>query len=360
MQPIQSTTETQAFNPGLVNQPLQNVQANEPETLVELTEIQTNDVLPDVVIEQGYINPTENSFCVQVSLSKWGTSKKADINKIETQADKAYMRVRKVLLESKKYDKITRCDNRLRKDIRMIALPSEFRDGFWLIAKTYVRQMRDMLTKYKAERQVLVDDFLTEYVERKDAAKAKLGDQFNERDYPSVEQMKFLFSMTWKFTEFGLPADLSELDPEIYAEEYAKYQQEIRNEGAEIVLLMRQEAAKIIGHLVERLTTTPGRKKKVFKSSSIENIEDFLKFFEVKNSITRDGGLAEAVNGIRAAMESEGGKFIDAESLRTNDELRDNLRTKLAGISETLDTLVKEKTNTRRVAFFETASQETA
>lgn len=359
---LQTVNETPSPNPGAVNQSINtDVQVDVPETRrypVAPVEVKTEQAI-DTQTEEPFVDPWKNAFCFRLSLSKWGISKKADINKVKTESDKELLRLRKQLIDPKPdgmktaYSNICSCDSDLKKTIRAIALPSEFSDGFWLIAKSYTKRLREMLAKFKVERQMYVDQFITEYPDMQKAAKERLGNLYNEADYPSVDEMKFLFSISWKFLEYGVPSDLKNFDPELHEEEVRKYAQEVRNVGNDLVVLMREQAAKVVAHLVERLTTEPGKKKKTFKAASIDNVEEFLKFFEVKNAITQDGGLAAEVARLREIMRDGAGGTIKAEELRSNNALRDSIKNNLANVGKELDKLVKEKTtNTRKIAFF--------
>lgn len=150
--------------------------------------------------------------------------------------------------------------------------------------------------------------------------------------------------MRWNFLKFGTPEELEEIDPEIAREEQEKLVARMQEAGQELIYMMRAEALKKISHLVDRLTDKDDGKKKSFKKSSVENLEEFLEFFEVRN-ITGDDSLSKLIKRAREAM---GG--VDAETLRSNDALREAVRTKLSSVNESINKLI-ETTPRRSISF---------
>jgi hypothetical protein len=306
------------------------------------------------------INPWENAVCVAVKKSKWGVGRKADMNKVETDADKKFIRVTKHLIDCKEYKAITKLDGEIERHLADKALPSLFRAGFYLVAKNYVKQLRDELVAFKARRVELVQAFVAVYEDRKEEARQKLASQFNPVDYPPVASLPAYFDVEWQFIQFGAADALRDIDPDLFEEEREKIRAEMRNAGAELVGLMRNQAAELIGKLVDKLTAPADEgKKKVLRSSTVQNLTEFLDFFDVKNSIVNDKQLADLVKQAKEAMTfgAAGGAYVNPEDLRTNDALRDSVREKLALVSAQLDGMLEEKSD-RQIIFAEDEGEE--
>jgi hypothetical protein len=97
---------------------------------------------------------------------------------------------------------------------------------------------------------------------------------------------------------------------------------------------MREGLQQLVASMVEKLTPGEDGKKRRFHSSLIENFNDFLSTFELRN-VTDDAELAAVVAQARAIL---GG--VNAEDVRKNEAIRANLQAGFGKIAERLTPMV--------------------
>ena len=123
-------------------------------------------------------------------------------------------------------------------------------------------------------------------------------------------------------------------NPELYQQEQTRIQQRF-----ETAVMMAEDAfaeqlQEMIAHLIERLTDEPDGTKKTFKSSAVENFNEFYETFKRMNVRSN----AQLENLIRQANDLVAG--IDIKDLRKNNNLRQNLTQQMTNVKSALDNLI--------------------
>jgi hypothetical protein len=281
---------------------------------------------------------------LKVTFGLFGNTRKVSNSQIEVKADnvqedasaktdKSWLNVNKKLLDSKELDAIRRADGAMRQWIYNNCLPS-FDAGVYFAPKAAILMFEERLQAYKSERSQLIDSFLTSYVELRTAAKERLGSLFNSADYPPLFDLDKEFKFSWRYMSFGVPSDLGELDPELFAREQEKMQANMTEAFGEIQQLMRATLLEMVSHLRDRLTDDTDGKKKKLHESAIEKMKDFLSTFSFRN-VTNDSELAALVEQARGLISG-----TSVEALRTTDGLRASIRSGMEDISAKLDGMV--------------------
>ena len=265
-----------------------------------------------------------------------GNSRKvsgADV--LETDADKALLRVSKQLLDSPELEAIKQADTKMRSWLYNACLPYDL--GVQLLPKKSVEAARSKMAAYRAERAELVEAFIAAYPGLLEKASAQLGSLYNANDYPTVEQVRAKFSFGWQIVTFEVPESLKEISEAAFNEEKQKQEATFKAAAEEITALMRQTMFDLVSHLESRLTPGDDGKQKILKESAVKNLQEFLTTFDIKN-VTNDKELEAIVQKARALVEG-----TSAATLRSSDAFREQIRAGMASVKDSLAGMVEEK-----------------
>jgi len=116
------------------------------------------------------------------------------------------------------------------------------------------------------------------------------------------------------------------LSPEIYEREKEKFIKTMEEARTLAIESLREEFASMVDRITDRFTESADGKPKVFKNATVESFYEFFETFKERN-IFRDEQLAQLVERAQAVLEN-----VTAESIRTNEHLRQNIRAGMAEI----------------------------
>lgn len=257
------------------------------------------------------------TICVNVERSKFGNTRKASTDAVTVKSDKALLSLTKRLLASEELDAIGKLDSKIAKELKVRALPSKFKGGIHLIPIGLVREIHDMLTGFAAERAALVATAVEKYPQRVEETKARLDVLGDAGDYPTTQEFAESFALTWEFVTFDTPARLREIDLAIFQDAQERATARLSVVANECEQAMRAGMVGLVNRMVERLTPNEDGTPKVFKRSMVDNMNEFLRTFEMRNA-TDDAQLAQLVQRAREVMAG-----VDPKGLRQNEALRD-------------------------------------
>ena len=141
------------------------------------------------------------------------------------------------------------------------------------------------------------------------------------------------FSFAWRFIILDVPNGKSGiLSPEIYEREKEKFIQTMEEARGMAIESLREEFASMVERITERFTQNGDGKPKVFKNATVESFYEFFETFKERN-IFKDEELAQLVEHAQAVL---GG--TSAEIIRTNENLKENIRTGMAEIEGAMAT----------------------
>src|SRR5579872_4846649 len=262
--------------------------------------------LNDVIDTNNGASILESAMCLSLELSRIGTRRKVNPGEAAKayEAEEDMIHVSKEILKSTALEDIKKLDGVIRTYVATKCLPAQsmFRSGVYLIPNLSVVKINNRLKEFKAQRESLVQLFMEEYDAVKKDAENRLGPIFDPSNYPDPEQVRSSFRMTFRYMTFDTPKKLKGIDPTVYAEELEKSRQSVAVCTQEIQLALRENLAKLVEHMFDKLSEKPDGSKKVFRNSSVEKIKEFLDDFNSKN-ITNDKELEELVNKARALMD---------------------------------------------------------
>jgi hypothetical protein len=268
-----------------------------------------------------------------LKLSAWGNRRRADMSKVDTNSDKSRLKLSKELISAAEYDDIKSFMGELRGWVAQRTVPSFFREGFQLASTKAVEEIEGRMRKARTEElPALVEKLVAVYPQKIDEARVALNGQFNERDYPSSDELRALFSVDWNWISFSTPEGLPE---ELKQAEREKLQKQMSDAGEQITLALRVGFQELIAHAVDRLQPADADgKKRVFRDSLIERVQEFIDCFQSRN-LLGDKELESLVNKAQEIIIG-----VNPDDLRKNDDLRETTRQQFDEIKKELDVAV--------------------
>lgn len=277
----------------------------------------------------------QKTVFVKVRFGSLGNSRKVNDNVLETDADKALLKVSKTLLDSAELEAIRKADGKMRQYLYNTCLP--FDTGIMLLPCGLISDVHKRLAEYRDERAVLVSSFLSVYPELCKSAAQRLGSLYNPADYPTADAVEARFVFDWQYVSFGVPGQLKGISAGLFAAEQEKASAIMKAAAEDITVLMRQTLLEMVSHLQERLTPTDDGKAKILRESAVKNLQEFLNTFDLRN-VTDDKALQAQVAKVKALISG-----TNAEALRNSDLFRDKIRSGMAEVSSVLSTMVEDK-----------------
>lgn len=270
----------------------------------------------------------QNTVVLSYTMKKWGNSRKADKEKIQTDSDKSRLKLSKELIECPEYAAITSYQGQIRQWLHLRAVPSFFRDALMLVKI----DMTDAVEKYLQRAQQvqigMVEQLIAVYPERKEDARRALNGLYNEDDYPSQDELRDLFAIRWNWIALSVPETLPDT---IRQQENAKLQNLWEESIQEIIKSLREGFKELVDHAVDRLTVRPGEKPKVFRDTFVVNFKTFLDTFSARN-IVNDNELARLVDNAKDIL-----RGITADELRQDISTRNYVAKKFTELKAVAD-----------------------
>lgn len=272
---------------------------------------------------------------VRLSFGVLGNSKQVKEDILTTDADRAFLKVNKELLESPELKAIIKADANLRGWLKDRCLPYD--TGFMLLPKGMVDSVAPVLSDYQEViRPDLVKKFLEAYPLRCEEATQSLGSLHKASEYPSIEEVKEKFYFDYQYLTFATPD--AEKFQGIAAKADEQFKARLEEASISITILMRETLLGLVDHLKIALEPSKdGKKKRVF-ASSITNIQDFLDTFKARN-ITQDSDLEAIV----ADLENMIHPGFDVDVLKQDESFKTDFHGKLSEITSNLKEIVEVK-----------------
>jgi hypothetical protein len=204
--------------------------------------------------------------------------------------------------------------------------------GLRLIRQDDLDTVDRQMATFKAELEDAVEELDQHFDELKSAARDRLGNLYNESDYPGT--LIGLFDMAWDFPSVEPPNYLRQLSPELYQQECQRIEARF-NEAVQLAEdAFTEELTKLVEHLSERLTGQQDSKPKVFRDTAITNLTEFFERFRRLN-IRSNEELDELVEQAQGIV-----RGVQPQQLRENLDLRSNIARQLESVQNSLDDLL--------------------
>jgi len=288
----------------------------------------------------------ENSIAIVLSFARPGTKRivrKAQVseksegveNAVVVDADKDMINVGKDIIDSPQLRAIQSRDGFTRRWVTARALPSPlFKSGTFIIPTALIEEVVEYLEKSKTERDADIAAFVEAYPGLVEEARNKLKDLFDPRQYPAASAIVKAFDMRWNLVEFNTPGKLKNISKALYDKERAKAEAEWANATEQIRNALRVSMAELVEHMIDRLSSDEDGKAKTFKSSTIENFNEFANLFAARN-LTGDAELAALVEKAQKVMSG-----VDAKALRSDADMKQRVQDGFTEIKTTMSDMV--------------------
>lgn len=296
-------------------------------------------VVSKVKDQENMLKAFEEAILLEFHVGALGIKRAVNPAHFEVQADKSMLGFTKDILACEEYDRIQKHYGIMKRYLSQVSIPSIVKRGCFMIPAARLTDVDKRLRGLIKEWDDLVDEFISgAYRKARASAKERLKGLYDELDYPEPEQVRKMFYVTIDYREAVVPKKLRAISVTLFKREEERFKQARLDEAEGFRALLREQFLKLLQHFQERLQgKTEDGKKKVFRDSTIKNIEEFIEFFEPKN-ITRDAAMSTMVKRTRELI-----RGTDIESLRNDETYRKVLAEQVAGINAELGKMVVGK-----------------
>lgn len=272
--------------------------------------------------------------CVVLSVEfmKFGTSRKADLDKVETEADKSRLHVSKSIMVSENLKAINNIWRKGRDWLWTKVVPSPLREGMYLCPIELVDEVDMGLQGFEEQAKPFIKQLVAELPEIKRRDKASLKNQYRESDYPTAEELKESFYIDTMYVDFRVPDKLAAVSPKLFRRETEKDTDRWEDASEDIKYFLRWAMV----NCVERVVNVLSAKNPRIYPSLVADTQQFIRDFDARN-VTDDRALKTAVARARKIVEA-----IDVESLREDRDLQKQVKQQFERIADEVEELVKD------------------
>lgn len=296
--------------------------------------------------------PRQGAVC-RIRIRAWGGRKNLKKDQLKTDVkDTKMVSGHKYLINPDALKGINSTASKARKHVIARSLPIGV-DGFYYVPLGMVSKINDEILDFKNEFWVMVNDLCQRYESEIDEARETLGEKlFNAEDYPqSGEALRTHFGFDFWWQRFLLPGEQTQgldeiLDAEVLAESRRRAEAEMKSEVENWRLLLAQRFKDVVTHVLDRLRPNPDGTKKVFHSSIVDNVRDFLESMEHMNAFLEDQDLSSATKTMAAAMQG-----LDFETLKSSQETRAAVVSQISSLESVMTALIAKAPKTRSIKF---------
>ena len=267
-----------------------------------------------------------------------GVEKQSD-GTFTADGDKSMTSASKRLLDSPELDVVRARMGQLRNYVEDQSLPFPV-NGVYMLPITKVEDVVFTMDEMIAKVNEAVDDFMRTYRTREKEARERNPKLYNPLDYPPEQVMRSKFSCYYQIVSIGSPeSQLSNrVDPEILK----KARQSTERLWVDAAEMTRQMQAQImlelVEHLRDKLTDDGNGKPKRFTTSTLENLQDFMRDFERSANVTDYKELATLVEQGRKLLNG-----TSTDDLKDSAKLRATIKENFAVIEKSLTSMVGER-----------------
>lgn len=291
----------------------------------------------------------KDCVCLQLHVRMPGVRAKADKSKLDLGgADQDMISMSKKIVDSAEYRKVRHCVSEMRAFLRTQSLPAPtLRGGFHMIPLPLIEKVEEKLDGLRNDFFAYVDAFIAAYENGLiDDARKRLGDLFDEDDYPTAAKLRGGFDVQTVYISLDVPGRLRTVSQALFEKERERASKRWKALEEEATAVLRAEMKSLVDKMVEQLGTTENGRKKSFRQSNVDKLTTFMENMEFRN-VNDDAELAKLVNSATRLLNG-----VDVDSVKKDDTYRNAVRDSFNLVKTQLDTLVIDKP-TRAVTFDE-------
>lgn len=315
------------------------------------TAVVTPEVETPVISQQEKVHNIFDNALVLLITRRWIPLTKTIRNKVlNSTADPRMVSANKKLFDCPELRAIIRHEEKLDEYLKYKATPFPFKKGHHLVGADLYHQVEHTLILHAQKRNELIDAFIAVYERAKNDAKVLLGDQYNEHDYLSSEQVRQRFHFQWDYLQFTVSEKLKELDKAVAERKEQEWQSQIIQAGEAADQLLSAQFKLILDSLNEKLTPTGELnedgtpKEKTLRTDALDKITAFLADLPARN-VNQNSQLKAF-----AAQASQLLNGVTPAKMKENQGLKDQVRDGFATLKASLDKFVTDSA-TRAITF---------
>lgn len=184
----------------------------------------------------------------------------------------------------------------------------------------FTKLMREHIYEWRS----LVDDFIVDYPQMREDARAILNGMYREDDYPHPEDLRRKFSVDVRF--FPIP-EQGDWRVALSDDEMEELRKQTHEDIAQSQSIAMRDAWKRVHEVVKHAVDRLGDEKAVFRDSLIENAKEMCRVMSVLN-VVDDANLENIRSQIEGALCSH-----TAEALRQAPDVRQDVADKMREIA---------------------------
>lgn len=200
-------------------------------------------------------------------------------------------------------------------------------NGDRLLNAALFLEYKQDLEEHEHQFEILVNNFLVEYPNLISQAAFTLGDLFDRRDYPDVDELRSKFDFKYTFSPMPTSGDFRiDINQQGLEELQAMYDRALEEKAVKAKTDTLVKVSELLHRMSDRLEDTEDGKNKIFRNSLVDNILDMCGMLHHFN-IDDDPKMVALKARLEALL-----KGVDAESLRESDALRKNVKASVDSI----------------------------
>jgi hypothetical protein len=165
---------------------------------------------------------------------------------------------------------------------------------------------------------------------------------YNELDYPNVENIPSMFSITYRFMDMGIPGRINSISRNIYLKEQEKAKSQFEAASTILIGQLREEVKSLVDHFHERLTNEPGEKPKAFKNATIEAVQNWAdSYLSGRGNVIIDDALRPVVQELSMLTS------VSPKDLRKDEGLREHVHQRLGEVKDKLTQMIIDRPKRR-------------
>lgn len=274
---------------------------------------------------------SRKAVLVAVNISQW-TARKLD-RKVTKETNDRYHadedagRYNKLLVDSKHLKELQELVGKARTLHYKLTRPWAD-EGPRILPNVLFSKFSDEFRTLKRDFAEAADKFAAKYPDYVAERKVKLNGLFNEKDYPSAEEIRSKFHLDLTILPFPAAEDFrSDLDEETVAEIKQKLTENTDNVLSGAMKHTAKQITDVVGNLAKRLKEyEPGEGKKLY-ASLVDNVRELAELLPAFN-LTSDPALDAITKRIQAELTVE-----DSAALKENEHAR-------ASVAQSADEIV--------------------
>lgn len=199
--------------------------------------------------------------------------------------------------------------------------------GVYFTHPDKVKEIDDGLENFQAGRQLIVDRLVQQIQKCKQPTALSLGSFWDEKAFPSEEEVLASCVMSWVWQTFSSPDETTGISAEMLARSHERTDKMLQRIKEQMSEQLRSEFSDLVSKLKAKLVPDDGTSApRRFTHAPITNIRDFIETFKFRN-FADDAELEASVE--QMAMMLEG---VSYEQLKGDSSLRDEINTKIAAM----------------------------